>query len=486
METKKKIYETPLCRLLSTYKLPYGHLVHNNSNYWIKTTKMTVYEYPNVKAKKHKDERPLRLFTKEENNFYYRNVFIISADAMVEETFRAYEFAKNNDEILLKEYAIIIPEYFQNLEIFSSLSRYNQKLEKMKVKDGWEIKKGLLIKRKETLLMVQGKYDEEAIDSEDTLDFTKELKDTSYFYNYKSKIIMYNTPALKITTKKKTKVYESETESIVDLGHIFVYKKTVKILNCTSADVFGSFFLLANRDGIFLIYKDLIVFKKEKNVIGGNIKKMKYYSAGNNIVKKTLADLFFMLSLFYEYVFVTKKDEMFLDPLKSTLLRLIPIPKIENVVIALILANFHKFVESFLSDLFSHNTLQAETFYANLYRRLDDRNREYLKIFDFKVNYVQNLYKIVLYLPEKTEEFVQMAISQKKEYYVRELISYYKKQKFSAKLTDLRLYLLKNNCFYLYGECLEEKEDLLEEIRELVDIERENIQIQFNKDFYHS
>ncbi|ELA47344.1 hypothetical protein VCUG_01113 [Vavraia culicis subsp. floridensis] len=484
MSIKEKGNGRTMYRLLSTYRLPYGHLVHNNSNYWLKTTRMTVYEYPNLKVKKHKQEKPLKLFTKEDNDIYYQNSLIINADAVDEESFLAYRFIKKSDEILLEEYKFYIADYFLNLEIFGSLRVYNSKIDELVLKDSCKMDESLLVRRKQSILLVYGKYEEEK-NADDTLDFTGKVEDDTYFYNYKNKVIMYNTPALKIKTSKKIMIYNSETKPIIDIGNFLVYKSTTCIQNCTFADYYKNLYLLVNGEGIFLIYKNLIIFKREKNVVGGNIKTMSYYHTEKRVIKKTLYDLFFLLSLFYEYVFIDKNDSSYLELFGSKALRSIPIHKLEKTIVSLMLSNYHKFIESFLSDLFTLNTFDAESFYANLFRQLDDANREYLKKFNFIVKYAANFYKLVLYFPQEVDNFVKMAITQGKEYYVTELINYYKTQKYHHKLSILRFCLLDNNCFYLYNECLDERSQALDQIKELMEAEQANIKTQFRRDFYY-
>ncbi|ELQ76813.1 hypothetical protein THOM_0202 [Trachipleistophora hominis] len=484
MTIKEKKNGQAMYRLLSTYRLPYGHLVHNNSNYWLKTTKMTIYEYPNLKVRRHSQEKSLKMFTREDNNIYYRNIFIMSADAVDEESFLAYKFTKKSDEILLEEYKFYVADYFYNLEIFSSLRNYDNRIAELKMKEHCKMTESLLIRRKENILLVHGKYEDEKKE-DDTLDFTGEVEDDSYFYNYKNKVIMYNTPVLKIKTAKKIKLYDTATEPIINIGNFLVYKKMACIKNCTFADYYKNLYLVVNREGIFLIYKSLIIFKKENNVVGGSIKNMFYYQTSKYVMKRTLGDLFFLLGLFYEYVFITKNDNTYLEFFGSKGLKSVPIHKLEQTTISLILSNYHKFVESFLSDLLKMDTSEAESFYTNLFRQLDDANREYLKKFNYVVKQTANFYKIVLYFPQEVNTFVKMAIAQRKEYYITELINYYKKQKYHLKLRTLRLSLLDNNCFYLYNECLDEANQSLEQIKELMKTERDNIETQFKKDFYY-
>lgn len=78
-----------------------------------------------------------------------------------------------------------------------------------------------------------------------------------------------------------------------------IKKKRKCIKNCTFAQVYQNFVVIINEEGLYLIYKNLIVHKKEANVIACDIKSLKYYLLNCKICTKKLNDIFFILSLFH-------------------------------------------------------------------------------------------------------------------------------------------------------------------------------------------
>lgn len=144
-------------KLLSTYKLPYGHLIHNNQNFWLKTTKLSVFKYPNIKVKRHSKEEPLKIFNRNENKIYYRNIFIINVNSVDENKLLAYKFIRTNDEIILKEYKIYIIDYFKKIMIFNFLFQCNNFIDELKFRYDSKIENNILIERNGVLLKLKCK-----------------------------------------------------------------------------------------------------------------------------------------------------------------------------------------------------------------------------------------------------------------------------------------------------------------------------------------
>lgn len=485
MNKKTKIGE--LSQLLTTYKLPYGHLIYNNSNYWLKTSKMRIFKYPNIKVRRHEEAYALQIFRIEDGNLYYRDLFILSADAVNEQKFIAYKFHKKNDEIILEEYQIKIADYFYKFEVFTSFSHFKVKLERLRLRDGCKLNESTIIRRSNVLLLIEGKYHNKEYFKNEQLDFTKIPDDQSYVYAHKNKLKVFCSPHLKIVKKDKIQLFDIGSSPVIDLGNISVYKKKCLILNVNFVDYYKKFLFCCTSDSIYLIYKGVIVCKKESNVIGGSIKKMNYRILNNYIQKKSMADMLFLLGLFFEYTIHNKNENTHVEMFNNQSIKPFELKNIENIMILLILSKYHRFIEPFLADIFNNDTLSVETFYSNLYRRVDDQNRSYLQQFYKQPKSIENLHKIILFKFDEMRNFVQIAIEQKKEYFINELLNFLIKKNLTSQLEQLANILLSENLFYLFSQCIsnEDKQVLEQQIENILLVEKNNMKGQFNRDMYY-
>ncbi|KRH92650.1 hypothetical protein M153_3754000593, partial [Pseudoloma neurophilia] len=179
-----------LVELVNSYSLPYGHLIFNNSNFWIKTRKMTTYKYPNIKVKNHNNDQRLEIFELKDGWLTYRGMSLCQADAVDEKNFLTYKFTKNNDEIILEEFCVKIVDYFYKLEIFRNKYEYLEKMKHLTLRDNCLFDQSKIIRRNNHFLMIIGKYSKKHLDENQQLDFTQ--PDKTYIYAYKNKIEAYN------------------------------------------------------------------------------------------------------------------------------------------------------------------------------------------------------------------------------------------------------------------------------------------------------
>lgn len=738
---------TELVELINTYSLQYGHLLFNNSNFWIKTCKMTIYQYPNQKVKKNKEDMKLEIFQLKDDWLMYRGMSICMADAVDEEKFLAYKFHKNNDEIVLEEYRIRIFDYFYKLVLFKNKLEYSQKIKQLALRDGCIFEESKIVRRNNHFLMIKGRYNQTKWEENQQLDYTKPEK--TYIYSYKGRIEAFNEEFLRIVTYKRKKevsessdfkeklpdfhlinndltekgnifdkskpspvlsdishdlqiklskssaisgrgvvkksnkldktkqnqdmadifldgsskkqdskpakpcqdiaekgttskqtpqhqdiaddshkvssgkqsskltkqnqdiaeknkfliigeqnqdiadkisnvsqknekshfhfnkqninsldekgkkknnsepkkqhkkvssdelhsfhdgkrihkirMYNRKIAPIIDLDSLFVYKKHCLIQKVSFFDTDKRFHLAVTEDSIFLIFRDIIVCRPKKNVIGANLKKMRYFTADKNLEEEDLSDMFFILGLFFDWDIKMEKNHIFIRLFLTDSPKYIKLSQIENVLIQLLLMNYHKFVEPFLNDIFSfrfedkniedknstnqnnkktqtipledtnsQNTLievskqskptqnvsfnihnGIETLYCNIYRRLDDNNRKYLCKFNIQIQDVKNLYKIILHSPDLLPRFIDLAINQKREYFITELISFYKKQNFKTHLEQIKRLLLINNHFYLFS--LIEENDYIKDISDIVESDKKLIRAHYLRDVF--
>lgn len=467
--------------LKAVYKLPYGNLIFNNTNFWLKTTKMNIFKYPNIKVKKNTKPEPLKIFKIEENKLYYKNIFICDADAVDENNFLAYKFHKKNDEIILEEFDILVADYFDKIYIFDSFQKYLDKIKKFELKDNFNFEGCKIMKHLNKYMVLKGVQLEKG-DSSDQLDFT--IPEISYFYKYKS-IIAFCEPFLKIEKNDKISNYYSNSVPLIDIENFLIYKKKCKITNLIFFDSYKNFKLAITPENVFLIYKNLIICKKEENVIGASLKKQEIFTFQEFLSGNDFSEFYFLLGMYFEFAFKIEENKIYVEVFKPGTVPPFRLKKIENIVIQLILSKYHNFIEPFLTELFSTKSKETESFYVNLYRRLDDKNRKYLEKFNYKILNIENLYKIILFLPDMIEYFVKLAIEQEKEYFICELLNFYKKQNFSEQLKELEMILLKNNEFYLFSLCSEENKSKLESISEILAVEKSMIRGQYNRDLFY-
>ncbi|KRH93195.1 hypothetical protein M153_13290002964, partial [Pseudoloma neurophilia] len=285
---------------------------------------------------------------------------------------------------------------------------------------------------------------------------------------------------------KRIRVYNKEIAPIMDLGNIFIYKKHCLIQNVVFFDSHKKFSIAVTPESLFMIYKDIVICKSEMNVIGADLLEMEYFTIEKALQKKTMADLCFLLGLFFDWDIKIKNNKLFVRILLTESQKYIKLEQIENILVQLLLMNYHKFVEPFLNEIFSleieKNNEQIEKLYCNLFRRVDDKNREYLRKFTVNIRCVKNLYKIILYVPEKLENFLDLAIKQKKEYFINEIISFYKKQNQKGALEKLKVFLLTKNQFYLYS--LIDDDERLKEITDILKSEKNQIRSHYLRDVF--
>ncbi len=286
----------------------------------------------------------------------------------------------------------------------------------------------------------------------------------NYIYNY-----------LIVESLSVKKIYNKESQWILQINDIYVYKKTALIANINYAENFYiyeidfeknlilkcSATILLCDDSIFILYKDFII----KKYIGrGYFKILTYRFVVHNYLKEcSYYDLVLTLSLFIDIkIFYSDKIEDFLFKL---ILFKIPIERFIEIIKKNECCK-HKLDFSDVFSESSNSNLKLSTILCRIYRQVDDNGKALLdKYLNIKTLHADDLYYLIIYKLDYIDYFIKKCIEQKRLFYLKELIPFFKKIK---KVKQLKLLFLKNNLLifhYKYFDhlCLLENEEILAE-----------------------
>lgn len=117
---------------------------------------------------------------------------------------------------------------------------------------------------------------------------------------------------------------------------------------------------------------------------------------------------------------------------------------------------------------------RMEMILCRLYRKVDDRGKRELQGWIGDVRGVDALKLIVIYFPQRMEEYIDLCIMERREYEIEELIEHYRGTDMVEKMAQM---LLMRNCLYLFCLCRPEYRTRFENI---VTVERYNTRSQRN------
>lgn len=127
-----------------------------------------------------------------------------------------------------------------------------------------------------------------------------------------------------------------------------------------------------------------------------------------------------------------------------------------------------------LERLMSSCANEMEMVLCRLYRKVDDKGKKKMSRWMGNIRSQEALKLIIIYFPHEIERYIQLCISEEKEYEIEELIEHYKGTELLEKVAVI---LLNNNCFYLFCICKPEYEARFES---LTLVEKYNMKTQRN------
>jgi hypothetical protein len=110
-----------------------------------------------------------------------------------------------------------------------------------------------------------------------------------------------------------------------------------------------------------------------------------------------------------------------------------------------------------------------------LYRKVDDRGKRMLHPLVSGINNLQHMKTVIIYFPDKLEEYLNYCIDSRMEYEIEDIIEHYRG---SSSIEAISEVLLRRNCFHLFCMC---RPEFYGRFKIIAEVERHNSRTQRNK-----
>lgn len=249
--------------------------------------------------------------------------------------------------------------------------------------------------------------------------------------------------------------YSENSNPILICADICVYRNYQKISNVEKVHkemINGSNCLvLVSETMVYLLYKDYVAVKQ-------------------------LRGIFYDLDMDKFQLFLLESSKSYYDLYLAVCMFLDISIKIENTDI----------LEKFLFELFLftdrgeqliqrlEKSLEYHKIIYNLFRMVDDHNKEILQKYVEIIEDVDLLKIILIYFPKEIDTFIKICIRDGREFEIEELIEHYRGTEI---MDNFAFSLLENNCFYLFSLC---KPEYAKEFSDIIEVEKCNTKAQKN------